>query len=439
MRSSSSGTCSNGDSIRGARHGSRWPRGTSVQVIVLCSEGYTSSLAAAAVQDIRVVACDGRDWRISRLARGGTARCATVVRRQVSLDQSRFLTTRGGDSLAGRETARGRRGADRCRGCRLMSKQPVECDGRAHDAVLRLRSARTAIRRTDGRRRRAAPTASRCSPATGSCCTRTASRTAISARTGPTSRCPTPRKGKEVLAAELSDRGPGGALHHHRHPATADQRAALRDPAHAEAARHVSRPELAPVGVAGRPRRDPEQDPRYLGNAIGRWDGDTLVIESTGFQDSAEGNVWLDDNANPISAQATRRRAVDAAGLPPLESGADLHRPGVLHRADRLSAELRPRRARRGADRVLVRMEHAVGRDPPRAGPGTIGANGNRGFGPDNQIVPDLPWARSTTRAGRATGCIGRTSRSRRTSRRSKAKAWSARGTALRRSARRSS
>ena len=24
-------------------------------------------------------------------------------------------------------------------------------------------------------------------------------------------------------------------------------------------------------------------------------------------------------------------------------------------------------------------------------GPGTIGPNGNRGFGPDNQVVPDLP------------------------------------------------
>ena len=58
---------------------------------------------------------------------------------------------------------------------------------------------------------------------------------------------------------------------------------------------------------------DPEQDPRYLGNAIGRWDGDTLVIESSGFHDSADGNVWLDDNANPISARGDDRRALDAA------------------------------------------------------------------------------------------------------------------------------
>ena len=46
-----------------------------------------------------------------------------------------------------------------------------------------------------------------------------------------------------------------------------------------------------------------------IGNAIGRWDGDTLVIESSGFQDSASGNIWLDDNANPISGQATVGRA----------------------------------------------------------------------------------------------------------------------------------
>ncbi len=35
-------------------------------------------------------------------------------------------------------------------------------------------------------------------------------------------------------------------------------------------------------------------------------------------------------------------------------------------------------------------------------GPGAIGANGNRGFGPDNQIVPDLPLG--ATEGNRGTG-----------------------------------
>ena len=41
----------------------------------------------------RVVACDGRDWRISRLARGGTASARQSYRRQFLLTMSRLLTT----------------------------------------------------------------------------------------------------------------------------------------------------------------------------------------------------------------------------------------------------------------------------------------------------------------------------------------------------------
>ena len=43
---------------------------------------------------------------------------------------------------------------------------------------------------------------------------------------------------------------------------------------------------------------DADPDPRYLGNAIGHWEGDTLVIESRGFKDEQS---WLDDDAHPHS------------------------------------------------------------------------------------------------------------------------------------------
>src|SRR5262245_54602281 len=57
------------------------------------------------------------------------------------------------------------------------------------------------------------------------------------------------------------------------------------------------------VWLDGRePSTDP--DPHYLGNAIGHWDGDVLVVESRGFKDSADGKLWLDDNANPQSSKA---------------------------------------------------------------------------------------------------------------------------------------
>jgi hypothetical protein len=44
----------------------------------------------------------------------------------------------------------------------------------------------------------------------------------------------------------------------------------------------------------GRPLpKDP--NPNWLGYSVGRWDGDSFVVESSGFND----NVWLDNNGHP--------------------------------------------------------------------------------------------------------------------------------------------
>jgi hypothetical protein len=40
-----------------------------------------------------------------------------------------------------------------------------------------------------------------------------------------------------------------------------------------------------------------DQDPRWLGYSVGRWEGDTFVVETTGFDD----RTWLDSYANPHS------------------------------------------------------------------------------------------------------------------------------------------
>lgn len=144
------------------------------------------------------------------------------------------------------------------------------------------------------------------------------------------------------------------------------------------------------VWLDGRkPEADP--DPRYLGNAIGRWEGDTLVIESVGFRDSADGKFWLDDNGNPQSTRArvierwtrpdfhhldlqltytdptyytqpiqySRRWVIGAAGEGLKEFSCEWHTPWIL-------SHLEP-------------------------GPGKIDAIGNRGYGPNGQIVPTLP------------------------------------------------
>ena len=50
----------------------------------------------------------------------------------------------------------------------------------------------------------------------------------------------------------------------------------------------------------GRSLPDPEDDPLpwWFGYSVGRWDGDTLVVETTGFRD----DVWLDYNGSPLTS-----------------------------------------------------------------------------------------------------------------------------------------
>ncbi len=50
------------------------------------------------------------------------------------------------------------------------------------------------------------------------------------------------------------------------------------------------------IFMDGRPLpRDP--NPQWFGYSVGRWEGDTLVVESSGFND----NVWLDNNGHPAT------------------------------------------------------------------------------------------------------------------------------------------
>ena len=55
--------------------------------------------------------------------------------------------------------------------------------------------------------------------------------------------------------------------------------------------------------MAVRFRRIP--NPNWMGYSVGRWEGDTFVVESSGFND----NVWLDNNGHPAgeSLRVTER------------------------------------------------------------------------------------------------------------------------------------
>jgi hypothetical protein len=51
------------------------------------------------------------------------------------------------------------------------------------------------------------------------------------------------------------------------------------------------------IPLDGRPHPK-DIEPSFFGNATGKWDGDTLVIDSVGFKDKLS---WLDDDAHPHS------------------------------------------------------------------------------------------------------------------------------------------
>ncbi|MDY6983601.1 MAG: hypothetical protein SV422_10980 [Pseudomonadota bacterium] len=55
---------------------------------------------------------------------------------------------------------------------------------------------------------------------------------------------------------------------------------------------------LRQVFMDGRPLPDNDPQPWYYGYSIGHWEGDALIVETTGFRD----DVWLDVNGSPLTS-----------------------------------------------------------------------------------------------------------------------------------------
>ncbi len=51
------------------------------------------------------------------------------------------------------------------------------------------------------------------------------------------------------------------------------------------------------IFLDGRPPAPKDSDPWWYGYSVGHWDGDTLVVETTGFRD----DVWLDVEGSPLT------------------------------------------------------------------------------------------------------------------------------------------
>jgi hypothetical protein len=54
------------------------------------------------------------------------------------------------------------------------------------------------------------------------------------------------------------------------------------------------------IFLDGRPLPDNDPQPWWYGYSVGRWDGDTLVVETTGLRDGG----WLDVNGSPLTDEA---------------------------------------------------------------------------------------------------------------------------------------
>jgi len=53
------------------------------------------------------------------------------------------------------------------------------------------------------------------------------------------------------------------------------------------------------IFMDGRPLPGPDVEPWWYGYSIGHWDGDTLVVETTGFREIG----WLDEEGTPVTSQ----------------------------------------------------------------------------------------------------------------------------------------
>jgi hypothetical protein len=56
---------------------------------------------------------------------------------------------------------------------------------------------------------------------------------------------------------------------------------------------------LRQIFTDGRPLPSGDPQPFWFGYSIGKWDGDTLVVESTGFRDL----MWLDEEGTPFTSE----------------------------------------------------------------------------------------------------------------------------------------
>jgi hypothetical protein len=138
------------------------------------------------------------------------------------------------------------------------------------------------------------------------------------------------------------------------------------------------------IPVDGR-AHDPDPDPSFFGDKIGRWEGDTFVIDSIGFKGSPESRIWIDENANP---QSDAMHAIERWTRPDANH---LHLELTVDDSKFYTHPFKYTRTwllgkpREGLQEYSC-SENNVDRDHLGPGPGPIKPDGTRGY-----LVPDLP------------------------------------------------
>jgi len=140
------------------------------------------------------------------------------------------------------------------------------------------------------------------------------------------------------------------------------------------------------IPVDGRKHAD-DPDPSFFGEEIGHWEGDTLVVDSTGFKDE---KVWIDENANPHSdalhvVERWTRPDYDHIHVDTLIEDPKFYtqsfhyaRSWQLGRPDEELAE-------------YACSENNVDREHLQPGPGPIRPDGTRGYQNPAPLPPPLP------------------------------------------------
>jgi hypothetical protein len=135
------------------------------------------------------------------------------------------------------------------------------------------------------------------------------------------------------------------------------------------------------VPVDGR-QHDPDPDPSFFGDKIGRWEGDSFVIDSIGFKAAP---IWIDENANP---QSDAMHAVERWTRPDrshLHLDLTVDDPKFYSRPFKYTRTWLLGKPDEGL-REYSCSENNVDRDHLGPGPGPIKPDGTRGY-----LVPELP------------------------------------------------